>query len=131
MHPVVHGEPYVFVSLPAGTIDVALATFREREGFSAVVRQVDADAECWPYDSLWACITLEVYSSLSAVGFLSALLPNLAAAGMSVNPVSAFHHDHLFVPWDRREEAVRILQVIETNPSVGSSASNRCGCQVQ
>jgi len=28
---------------------------------------------------------------------------------MGVNPVSAFHHDHLFVPADRAEEALLIL----------------------
>jgi len=33
----------------------------------------------------------------------------LAAAGMGVNPVSAFYHDQLFVPADRAEEAVQIL----------------------
>jgi hypothetical protein len=29
---------------------------------------------------------------------------------MGVNPVSAFHHDHLFVPAKRAEEALLILQ---------------------
>ena len=29
---------------------------------------------------------------------------------MGVNPVSAFHHDHLFVPADRADDAMRILE---------------------
>ena len=37
-------------------------------------------------------------------------ITRLAAAGISVNAVSAFHHDHLFVPEDRAEEALRLLQ---------------------
>lgn len=55
-------------------------------------------------------ITLEIHSSLEAVGFLAAITTRLAGAGMGVNPVSAFHHDHLFVPADRAEEALRLLE---------------------
>jgi hypothetical protein len=55
-------------------------------------------------------ITLEIHSSLEAVGFLAAITRRLAEAGMGVNPVSAFFHDHLFVPADRAREAVTILK---------------------
>jgi hypothetical protein len=55
-------------------------------------------------------ITLSVPSDLSAVGFLAAVTARLAGAGVAVNAVSAFHHDHLFVPGDRAEEALRILK---------------------
>ncbi|WP_348526206.1 ACT domain-containing protein, partial [Mesorhizobium sp.] len=41
--------------------------------------------------------------------FLAAITAKLAAADMGVNPVSAFYHDHLFVPADRAEEALAIL----------------------
>jgi hypothetical protein len=54
-------------------------------------------------------ITLNVFSALDAVGFLAAVTARLANAGISVNPVSGFHHDHLFVPADRAEEAMRLL----------------------
>ena len=43
-------------------------------------------------------ITLDVHSSLESVGFLAAVSARLAAAGIPCNAVSAFHHDHLFVP---------------------------------
>ncbi|WP_353843164.1 ACT domain-containing protein, partial [Mesorhizobium sp.] len=39
-----------------------------------------------------------------------AITARLAAAGMGVNPVSAFYHDHLFVPADRAEEAMELLE---------------------
>ncbi len=55
-------------------------------------------------------ITLRVASSLEAIGFLAAITAELAQAGIAVNPVSAFHHDHLFVPEDRAEEAMTILR---------------------
>jgi uncharacterized protein len=55
-------------------------------------------------------ITLDIHSSLEAVGFLAAITTRLAAAGMGVNPVSAFYHDHLFVPAERAEEALGLLR---------------------
>lgn len=55
-------------------------------------------------------LTLNVHSSLEAVGFLAAITARLATAGIGVNPVSAFYHDHLFVPADRAEEALDVLQ---------------------
>jgi hypothetical protein len=55
-------------------------------------------------------ITLRVYSSLNAVGFLAAVTSRLAAHGVSVQPVSAFYHDYLFVPADRALEAIQILE---------------------
>jgi hypothetical protein len=58
---------------------------------------------------LWAQITLGVESSLDAVGMMAAVSAALAARGISCNPVSAFLHDHVFVPWDRREDALAAL----------------------
>jgi hypothetical protein len=51
-----------------------------------------------------------VHSALTAVGFLAAITTRLAEAGISVNAVSAYYHDHLFVPWERREEAMEVLK---------------------
>lgn len=55
-------------------------------------------------------ITLEVHSSPEAVGFLAVILPALARAGVGVNPVSDFFHDHLFVPANRAEDTLAILE---------------------
>lgn len=60
----------------------------------------------------WALITLRVHSSLQAVGLMAAVAQALADAGISVNPVAGFHHDHLFVPWARRDEALQILEAL-------------------
>ena len=53
-------------------------------------------------------ITLNIHSSLEAVGFLAAITARLAAAGMGVNPVAGYFHDHLFVPAERAEDAMAI-----------------------
>ncbi|MGL6341627.1 MAG: ACT domain-containing protein, partial [Waterburya sp.] len=34
----------------------------------------------------------------------------LAEHGISVNPISAYYHDHLFVPASRAQEAMELLQ---------------------
>jgi hypothetical protein len=80
-------------------------------------RDVDrhqAEAEAAGLKTVFPCrmITLNIHSSLEAVGFLAALLPALAAEGMGINPVSGFFHDHLFVPADRARDALRVLQAL-------------------
>jgi uncharacterized protein len=60
---------------------------------------------------------LTVHSSLEAVGFLAAITARLAETGISVNAVSAFYHDHLFVPHDRADEALARLQEMMRKPA--------------
>ena len=43
-------------------------------------------------------------------------LTSLAAAGIPSNPVSGFHHDHLFVPVDRSDEALALLRSLAVAP---------------
>ena len=111
MDPALHPERYVFVTvpaLPAGL--VPLATIREDEGLSAVVTAADAQSHGLAGAFPCAGITLRVPSSLAAVGFLAAITRALADAGIGTNPVAGFHHDHLFVPWDRRDDAMAVLR---------------------
>lgn len=116
MDPVLADEIYIFATLPLGATTPAglapLMTFREREGLTLIVLQ--AEAEAAGLDAVFPCrmITLNIHSSLEAVGFLATLLPALAAEGIGVNPVSGFFHDHLFVPADRAEDAMRVLKAL-------------------
>jgi uncharacterized protein len=41
---------------------------------------------------------------------LAAMSGALGGAGIACNIVAGFHHDHLFVPWERRDEALVILK---------------------
>ena len=59
-------------------------------------------------------ITLEVHSSLEAVGFLARITTELAKHKMGVNPVSGFFHDHLFVLDGREQDALSVLKKIAT-----------------
>jgi len=60
----------------------------------------------------WARITLGVHSSLAAVGLTARVAGALAGRGISANVVAAFHHDHVFVPWDRRKETLTVLRAL-------------------
>lgn len=87
-----------------------LLMFREQEGTTLVIPREEAEAAGLNHAFSSRLITLTVHSALDAVGFLAAITERLAAAGISVNAVSAFHHDHLFVPDDRADEALTLLQ---------------------
>ena len=114
MRPELAPGRYVFATVPAGReIPPAMApllTFREREGVTLVLDEEEARRADLSGTFPCRMITLSVHSSLEAVGFLAAVTTRLAAAGLSVNPVSGYFHDHLFVPAGRAEEAVRVLE---------------------
>lgn len=60
-------------------------------------------------DSTFKRITLSVYSSLEAVGLTAAVASALAKERISANVIAAYHHDHVFVPADKANQAVQIL----------------------
>jgi len=112
--PEMHEGVFVFCTIADGAeISPALRpllTFREQEGTTLVLRREEADSAGLGYQFASRLITLMVHSSLDAVGFLAAVTARLAKAGIAVNAVSAFHHDHLFVPEHRADEALGLLQ---------------------
>jgi hypothetical protein len=101
---------FVFATVTAVPAAIApLMSFREAEGITLILPRDQAEAAGLAWDFPCRMITLQIASSLDAVGFLAAITGRLAAAGIPVNPVSAFHHDHLFVPEARADEAMAIL----------------------
>ncbi|QKC94139.1 ACT domain-containing protein [Mesorhizobium sp. NZP2298] len=113
MTPELLDETYVFVTQAPGVPQPEglepMMMFREREGTTLIVTENTASAMGLTASFRCRMITLNIHSSLEAVGFLAAIATRLAAAGMGVNPVSAFYHDHLFVPAERAEEAMVLL----------------------
>ena len=53
----------------------------------------------------WKMLTLDVQSSLDAVGFMAVVAKALSDAGVSANVVAGYLHDHVFVQADRAEVA--------------------------
>ncbi|NQE64068.1 hypothetical protein E1H18_4324 [Caulobacter sp. RHG1] len=83
--------------------------FRESEGISLILERDAAAAAGFPVDAPMALITLNVYSALDGVGLTAAVASALAKTNIACNMVAALNHDHVFVPLDRADEAVRIL----------------------
>jgi hypothetical protein len=65
-----------------------------------------------PYIFEAKLITLTVHSSLEAIGFLSMIATALAKAGIPCNAVAAFHHDQLFIPVERADDAFFLLNAL-------------------
>ena len=114
MQPFLSPEEYVFCSLQSPdlkSLDVdPIGTFREKEGLTLILSKKEADNHKLAYSAIFSMITLEVHSSLEAVGFIAAIATKLAQHNISVNPISAYYHDHLFIPVARSREAMSLLQ---------------------
>ena len=114
MTPELLAGTYVFATLAPGVAQPEglepVMVFREREGVTLIVTEDAAKEAGLTASFRCRMVTLNIHSSLEAVGFLAAITTRLATAGMGVNPVSAFYHDHLFVPAERAEEALELLR---------------------
>jgi uncharacterized protein len=120
--------PGVFVytsvpRLPERAAPVAMVT--EEEGISLVLAQADADRMGLRYQFVAAMISLRVRSALDAVGLSAAVASALAGAGISCNIVAGYHHDHLFVPYERRHEAMAALEPL-TRHALASEEREKC-----
>jgi uncharacterized protein len=57
-------------------------------------------------------ITLQIHSSLEAVGFMAVIAMKLPDMGISCNPVIGCYHDHFLLPVARVDDAVAVLTKI-------------------
>ena len=54
-----------------------------------------ADESGLSYESIFSKITLEIHSSLDAVGLTAAFSNKLTSYGISANVVAGYYHDHI------------------------------------
>ena len=117
MQPLLTDGKWVFRTsangFDAATLETAILMFREPEGVTIISPATPSD-EALP---TWTMITLSIHSDLEAVGFLAAITTALAAMDIPVKAVSAYYHDHIFVPYERRGDAMECLRCMmrETN----------------
>ena len=120
LQPKLHPAVFVFCTVKASEVSLEALTpicqFQEPEGVTLILEKVQAEDYGLAY--LYPCrmITLTIHSSLEAVGLLATVTQALATEGISVNAISAYYHDHLFVACDRAEEAMDYLQKLAKRP---------------
>ena len=103
---------YVFVTISAEDEHSGLnprMRLVESEGVTLIMLKSEAEAHDLPFEFPSRMITLDVHSSLEAVGFMAVIATELAKENMGVNPVSGFYHDHIFVPEGREDDALKVL----------------------
>lgn len=126
MKPSLHPEVFVFGHIPTKTeadsqnvlklltgLPVQMM-FREDEGWTVIIEQ--SVAESIQLQSTFPCkkITLNIHSSLDAVGFMAAILKELTELNIGCNLVSGYFHDHLFIPAGKEEAVMEVLQRMAT-----------------
>lgn len=115
MAPQMHDQTFVYCTFPDNRVPAGLTpicTFHEAEGLTAIAEKSQAERFGVPYEFESRLITMTVYSSLDAVGFLAALTRQLADAHIPCNVVAGYHHDHLFVPVARASQAFELLSAM-------------------
>ena len=118
MKPILSDNSYVFVTCPdAAYGDRAgldpIGSFREAEGLTLIVPRQNADTAGIAYDGGYRKITLQIHSSLAAVGLTAAVAGALAQSGISANVVAAYFHDHIFVPEEKAASALKTLEKLQ------------------
>lgn len=107
-----HAGVWEFVTGTQEDVPGSVMKFREREGWTHILEaQRSAKGE-----RRFVWLELAVYSDLNAVGFMAVIAKALAVAGVPCNVVSAFHHDHIFVPESKADEAIVALEALATQP---------------
>ena len=129
IRPRLHPGMFVFCSVPEARYgDYAelnpVGAFVEGEGLTLVVAREQAEATGFSCSGRYRMITLQVHSSLEAVGLTAAVAGRLTEHGISTNVVAAYYHDHVLVPAERAEEAVAVLRALaaeaaENRPPAG------------
>ncbi|GAB2692068.1 ACT domain-containing protein [Aliiglaciecola aliphaticivorans] len=120
MEPVLLPQEYVFATFencdyqrlePLNPI----GTFLEREGMSVIIEKCMADKHEIPYSGVFKCITLNVHSSLDAVGLTAAISTTLTQSNISANVVAGYYHDHIFVKVADANRAIADLCTLAEN----------------
>lgn len=113
MQPALQDGAWVFRSFDNAAVAApflarARAVYHEAEGISLILPDDGSDAMAM------ACITLEVHSALDGIGLTAAVATALTEAAIPCNMVAAFHHDHVFVPLAKAEDAMTALLALST-----------------
>ena len=116
LNPKLNPGKFVFASVE-NTLGISrektVFEFKEQEGVTVVLSQEQADNYGLRYEFIASWITLEVHSSLEAIGLTASFAGALTEAGISCNVVAGFYHDHIFVPGKDATRAMEVLHALK------------------
>lgn len=115
MSPSLSDKHFVFCTCADITWDkvaelMPKATFIEQEGITLVIEEHQALALTLDFEEVYQCITLNVHSSLEAVGLTAAFAKTLTENNISANVIAGYYHDHIFV---KKADALLAKQSLE------------------
>jgi len=115
MRPKLSDREYVFCTIQTVKRDFLsdlnpISTFQEDEGLTVVVEKTTASKANLEFNETFRKITLQVHSSLEAVGLTAAVSTALANKGISANIIAAYYHDHVFVSSSKSDIAMNVLK---------------------
>lgn len=113
MTPKLNPGKYVFtLAKPDQPVDPddVISTFKEEEGLTLILEQSKADQLGLTYDFVASWITLQIHSSLEAVGLTAVFSSELAKHEISCNVVAGYYHDHIFVNHMDQMKAIEVLR---------------------
>ena len=116
LRPELDVETYVYCTIAHDMIQLPpnrWATIVEEEGITMILNKKNADENGLEYEGLWRRITCRIHSSLDAVGLTALISTRLAQQGIPANIVAGYHHDHVFVPSSRAEQAIRVMEKLQ------------------
>ena len=112
LSPKLNDGEFVFTSIKnielLNTSEV-ICTFKEKEGLTLVLERSRADELGLKYNFIASWITLEVHSSLNAVGLTSLVTTELANNEISCNVIAGYYHDHIFVS---TKDSLKTLEIL-------------------